>query len=77
MKKYKVVPAFDEDYEPIEVHESPIDLVNVDDESERYFASDEDFSVGEIVSEDNIYFEDHPYVDDYGVHTAPFAFKKK
>ena len=53
------------------------DLVNVDDDSDRFMANPDDFDkVGEIIDENSFELQDCNYVDEQGVGTAPFAFRK-
>jgi hypothetical protein len=54
-----------------------IDLVNVDDENDRLFADPDSFTVGELVTEDEIYLEPRAYVDENNYGTCFFAFKKE
>lgn len=54
-----------------------IDLVNVDDENDRLFADPDSFTVGELVTEDEIYLVPRAYVDENNYGTSFFAFKKE
>ena len=51
-----------------------MDLVNVDDENDRLFADPDSFTVGELVTEDEIYLEPRAH-NNYGA--CFFAFKKE
>ena len=64
--------------EPMEDIDTDVrDLVNVKDPSDRYMASPDDFPVvGEIVTENDFYLGKVNFVDDQGVHTGDFAFRK-
>jgi len=84
MKKYKVVqpPVIDSD-DPMGLQE-PIadtdvrDLVNVEDESDRFMANPDDFdSVDEIVTENEFTFKRVNVVDEQGVYSADMAFRKE
>lgn len=48
MKQYKVTPAF---FENEEDYENILDLVNVDDDEDRWMATPDEFFVGEILNE--------------------------
>jgi hypothetical protein len=52
------------------------DLININDETDRIPGAPDEFVDGEIVTEDNITMEENGYVDDQGVGTMLFAFKK-
>ena len=77
MKTYRATLVFFED----ELNETftgeAIDLVNVDDPEERIMADPDSFTVGELVTEDEIYLEPRAYVDENNYGTAMFAFKKE
>jgi len=53
-----------------------VDLVNVNDESDTIPAAPDEFVIGEIINEDEIILRENRYVDDQGVGTMLFAFKK-
>lgn len=53
-----------------------VDLINVDDESDKIPAAPDEFVIGEIINEDDIILRENRYVDDQGVGTMLFAFKK-
>jgi hypothetical protein len=53
-----------------------VDLINVDDKSDTIPGAPDEFVDGEIINEDQIVMEDAPYVDDQGVGTMLFAFRK-
>jgi len=82
MKKYKVVQpvviridgmGIEEE---IEVYEA-LDLVNINDSSDKIMAAPDEFFVGSIISEDEFYMDSHSYIDEQGnLGTADFAFKK-
>ena len=82
MKKYVVVhPDVIDPNDPLGSQE-PIDtdvrdLVNVDDDTDRFMANPEDFdTIGEIVSEDDFILLMSNYVDEQGVGSAEFAHRK-
>lgn len=76
MKTYKVEPYnFGTEDHPV-YSDDVIDLVNVDDNTDRIWASPDDFTVGEIVTEEQFYIESRSYVDDQGAGSGEFAFKK-
>lgn len=54
-----------------------MDLVNIDDETDRIMADPDSFTVGELVTEDKIYLEPRAYVDENNYGTCFFAFKKE
>jgi hypothetical protein len=51
-----------------------VDLVNIEDDSERIPASPDDFANGDIVTEDQFHMEENAYVDDDNVGSMEFAF---
>lgn len=53
-----------------------MDLVNVKDSFDRIMCAPDEFIAGEVVTESDFYIEKAPYVDDYGVGSGDFAFKK-
>lgn len=64
--------------EPMDVDTDVRDLVNVNDEFDRFMASPDDFpTVGEIVSENDFYLKKASYVDEQGIGTADFAFRNE
>jgi len=67
MEKFKVQIASGTDV---------VDLINVNDESDTIPGAPDEFVDGEIVSEDEIILKENSYVDDQGVGTMLFAFKK-
>jgi len=81
MKKYKVVapdlidPESPMGSQEIVNYSEVIDLVNVEDEDDRFMANPDDFEVGEEVTEDDFYLKNCSYTDDQGIGTAPFAFR--
>lgn len=76
MKKYKVeLVNFGTDAEPM--YSDAVDLVNIEDDTDRIWGAEDEFTIGEILSEDEIYTEMHSYVDDESAGSAPFAFRKK
>lgn len=82
MKRYKVVqPIMINPDEPMGIQEDmdieARDLVNVEDESDRYMANPDDFeTIGEIVTEEQFELVDSNYVDDQGTGTCDFAFRR-
>ena len=84
IKVYKVVQpdVIDPDapmgiLEPMDIDNGVRDLVNVNDEYDRFMASPDDFpTVGELVTENDFYLENHPYDDEQGIHNGEFAFRK-
>jgi hypothetical protein len=83
IKRYKVVQPDLIDPDAPLGNQEPIDndlrdLVNVNDDSDRFMASPDDFpDIGEIINEDDFELVDVNYVDDQGVGTADFAFRKE
>lgn len=76
MKTYKVqFYNFGTEDAPV-YSDDVIDLVNVQDSEDRIWASPEDFTVGETITEEQFYKESRSYVDDQGAGSAEFAFKK-
>ena len=53
-----------------------VDLINVDDETDIIPGAPDEFVDGEIVGEDEIILKENNFVDDQGVGTMMFAFKK-
>ena len=82
MKRYKVVqPIMINPDEPMGIQEDmnieARDLVNVEDENDRYMANPDDFqTIGEIVTEDQFELVDSNYVDDQGTGMCDFAFRR-
>lgn len=52
-----------------------LDLVNIDDPNESYMCAEDEFTIGEIITEDEFELSEHSYVDDQSAGTALFAFK--
>jgi hypothetical protein len=76
MKTYKaeLVVFFEEDGSKFT--SDVMDLVNVEDSEDRLFADPDSFTVGELVTEDNIRLEKQMYVDEQTYDVGSFAFKK-
>jgi hypothetical protein len=53
-----------------------VDLINVDDETDIIPGAPDEFIDGEILTEDEIVLRENSFVDDEGVGTMMFAFKK-
>lgn len=70
MKTYRVVKTFIEESQNLSM-----DLVNINDETDRIMCAENQFLEGEIVNEYDFYLEYDNYVYDDGVGTAPFAYK--
>ena len=70
MVKYKVIqdPAVDDN--------EVLTLVNTEDSTEKIMAAPDEFTLNEIVDEDEIDIETRQYTDDQGFHTGWFAYKK-
>lgn len=76
MKTYKVeLYNFGTEDHPV-YSDDVIDLVNVQDSEDRIWASPDDFTVGETLTEEQFYTETRSYVDDQGTGSGEFAFKK-
>ena len=73
MKKFKVILAV---FENGETNPEVLDLVNINDESDRIMAAPDEFIEGEIVSDYDISLEECNMVDDHCFGTGIFAFKK-
>lgn len=71
-KVYRVVLAT---FESGETNPEVMDLVNVDDESDRIMCAPDEFEVGEIVREGEFTLEEANYVDEQCYGTGLFAFK--
>jgi len=67
MKKFKVTIVKDTDV---------VDLININDETDTIPGAPDEFVDGEIVTEDEIVLKKNNYVDEQGVGTMDFAFKK-
>jgi hypothetical protein len=74
MKKYRAKLVV---FEGGEVNEEVMDLVNVEDESDKLMAAPDEFKVGEIVSENEIEMAEASVVDEDGNYNGcvPIAFK--
>ena len=70
MVKYKVIqdPAVDDN--------EVLTLVNTEDNTEKIMAAPDEFTLNEIVGEDEIDIETRQYTDDHGFHVGWFAYKK-
>lgn len=79
MKTYKATMTFMADPENPheEINDTAMDLVNVEDESDKIMCADDEFTEGELVTEDQFHTQVCSYVYDDGVGSAPFAFKNK
>ena len=53
-----------------------VDLINVNDETDIIPGAPDEFVDGEILTEDEIILKENSFVDDEGVGTMLFAFKK-
>tara|TARA_S200002703_G_scaffold117328_1_gene102936 strand:- start:2849 stop:3088 length:240 start_codon:yes stop_codon:yes gene_type:complete len=73
MKKFKVVLT---EFLNGETNPEVMDLVNIKDKSDRIMAAPDEFTEGEIVSENGIELKECQYVDDQTFGTCLFAFKK-
>jgi hypothetical protein len=74
MKNYQVVLT---EFEDGKTNPECIDLVNVEDPSDRIFANPDDFFVGEFVNEDEFYLKTCIVVNEQSYGSAVFAFRKK
>ena len=70
MVKYKVIQ------DPAVGDNEILTLVNVEDNTEQIMAAPDEFTLNEIVGEDEIDIETRQYTDDQGFHTGWFAYKK-
>jgi hypothetical protein len=70
MKKYKVVKP-----EGLEDNDEAFDLVNVNDPTDIIMCAPDEFTEGEIINENDIYFDKGSYVYNDGVATGTFAYK--
>ena len=70
MVKYKVIqdPAVDDN--------EVITLVNTEDNTEKIMAAPDEFTLNEIVDEDDIDLETSLYTDYHGFHVGWFAYIK-
>jgi len=73
MKNYKVILTV---FENGETNPEVMDLVNVNDSTDRIMAAPDEFNVGEIVNENDFYLDEAMYVDNQVYDKAWFAFKK-
>ena len=53
-----------------------VDLININDETDIIPGAPDEFIDGEILTEDEITLKENNFVDDQGVGTMMFAFKK-
>ena len=53
-----------------------VDLININDETDIIPGAPDEFVDGEILTEDQITLKENSFVDDEGVGTMMFAFKK-
>jgi len=72
MKTYKVVLTV---FENGETNPEVMDLVNVNDSTDRIMAAPDEFEVGEIVSENDFYLDEAMMVDEQSYGKGIFAFK--
>ena len=70
MVKYKVIQ------DPTVDNNEVLTLVNTEDNTEKIMAAPDEFTLNEIVGEDEIDIETRQYTDDHGFHTGWFAYKK-
>lgn len=68
MKQYKVTSI----NENLEV----MDLVNIEDTSDRIMCAPDEFNLGETINENEFYIDRCNYVDDHTFGSGDFAFKK-
>ncbi len=73
MKNYEVVLTV---FENGETNPEVMDLVNVNDSTDRIMAAPDEFSVGEIVNENEFYLDEAMMVNEQGYGKGTFAFKK-
>jgi hypothetical protein len=69
MKKYVVVVS--------KTNSEKVDLVNVEDDSDTIPAAPDEFTEGDIITEEDFYLEKNSYVDDETYGNMLFAFPKK
>jgi len=75
MKKYKVVYH---EFENGKEYDDILDLVNVNNDSERLMAAPDEFYLDEVIEEDNIVMKYNNYIDENGNYgKAQFAHRKK
>lgn len=70
MKTYKVT-------QPYPDNNMALNLVNINDPYDVYMCAEDEFILDEIINEIEFYTKEHNYVDDQGVGTAEFAYKKQ
>lgn len=77
MKTYKAVMTFMVDPENVheDTNDTAMDLVNIEDDTDRIMCADDEFTEGELVTEEQFVTRVCAYVYDDGVGNAPFAFK--
>ena len=77
MIKYKVIqdPAVSAD-NAWDDNNEVLTLVNIEDNTEKIMAAPDEFTLNEIVGENEIDIETRQYTDDQGFHTGWFAYKK-
>lgn len=65
-------------YQVISVNENPevMDLVNINDSSDRIMCAPDEFKLDEIINEEDFYIERCNYVDDHNFNSGDFAFRK-
>jgi hypothetical protein len=73
MKNYQVVLTV---FENGETNPEVMDLVNVNDLTDRIMAAPDEFNVGEIVNENEFYLDEAMMVDEQYYGKGTFAFKK-
>ena len=74
MIKYKVIK--DPSLERYDISSDEIlTLVNTKDNTDRIMAAPDEFTINEIVDEDEIYLEERQYTDEDGFWVGWFAFK--
>ncbi len=73
MKNYEVILTV---FENGETNPEVMDLVNVNDSTDRIMAAPDEFSVGEIVNENEFYLDEAMMVNEQGYGKGTFAFKK-
>jgi hypothetical protein len=77
MKTYKVERVYDEEGEPVQDMASDVvNLVNIEDDTDIIWCAPDEFKIGSLVTEDDFTAKKCNYVDDVGVGSAEFAFKK-
>jgi hypothetical protein len=73
MKNYKVVLT---QFENGETDPEVMDLVNIENDSDRIMAAPYEFIEGEIVTENEIELQECQYTDEHTFGVGTFAFKK-